>query len=142
MDLYNCLCSACGAYINQDETGEPYLPFKNIILCSTCYINLVPEIYRMAGKGDGGLIHLQFKYFLQSTHNIRKRTQIRQYQTIFKQLLHKYNFACVLCGEVEQKKLAIDHIHPVARGGTDDFNNLQILCKSCNSRKGAKVALV
>lgn len=32
----------------------------------------------------------------------------------------------------------IDHIFPRARGGQNNESNLQILCVSCNSAKGAK----
>ena len=35
--------------------------------------------------------------------------------------------------------LEIDHIHPKSAGGTDDPDNLQVLCTSCNTSKGAKV---
>jgi HNH endonuclease len=35
--------------------------------------------------------------------------------------------------------LEIDHIHPRSRGGTDRADNLQVLCTSCNSSKGARV---
>lgn len=46
------------------------------------------------------------------------------------------NFTCQICGS--RKNLAVDHIHPERKGGTLDLTNLQTLCKSCNSRKGAK----
>lgn len=41
---------------------------------------------------------------------------------------------CAHCGE--EDNLSIDHIRPISKGGSDDLDNLQILCRSCNSRKG------
>lgn len=46
------------------------------------------------------------------------------------------NFTCRHCGR--RQFLSIDHIVPEARGGTLDPANLQTLCQSCNSRKGAR----
>lgn len=43
---------------------------------------------------------------------------------------------CFTCGTEDE--LTIDHIIPLSRGGNHGIGNLQILCKSCNSRKGAK----
>lgn len=41
---------------------------------------------------------------------------------------------CRLCGCTE--RLEIDHIIPVVWGGTDEPENLQVLCKPCNLAKG------
>lgn len=32
--------------------------------------------------------------------------------------------------------LTIDHVKPVSKGGTNTMDNVQILCYSCNRRKG------
>lgn len=130
---YPLECSFCHRII---DDGEPYLPFHTEDICSECFIELIPKIYGMAGFGDGGFIHLLFEACLLSKHNRKKRFPILQYKTILKTLLHKYKFQCVHCGS--QKALTIDHKKPVSKGGADDISNLQILCKSCNSKKGAK----
>ncbi len=46
---------------------------------------------------------------------------------------------CSTCGSTEQ--LTIDHLTPVARGGAPyDLDNLDVLCRPCNSRKGNRAA--
>lgn len=44
---------------------------------------------------------------------------------------------CLTCGTMEH--LTVDHILPILRGGKTDPDNLQTLCRTCNSRKGARV---
>lgn len=46
-------------------------------------------------------------------------------------------YQCLHCGTTEN--LSLDHIHPWSLGGSDDPENLQTLCRPCNSRKGARV---
>jgi 5-methylcytosine-specific restriction endonuclease McrA len=36
----------------------------------------------------------------------------------------------------------IDHIQPIAKGGTNNRSNLQLLCQPCNSSKGARDPIV
>jgi len=50
--------------------------------------------------------------------------------------MQKSNGVCVACGTDE--RLQVDHIIPVSRGGTNDPDNLQMLCKSCNASKRDK----
>lgn len=47
---------------------------------------------------------------------------------------------CAYCETYIPDCYEIDHIHPLARGGSNWPSNLQLLCKPCNMRKWAKVA--
>lgn len=40
---------------------------------------------------------------------------------------------------VQFSDIEIDHIVPESRGGSADPSNLQLLCRTCNRRKGARV---
>lgn len=46
------------------------------------------------------------------------------------------NFTCQYCGS--RQNLSIDHIYPESKGGEATIENCQTLCRSCNSRKGAR----
>lgn len=52
-------------------------------------------------------------------------------------LLTKYNHCCLWCGC--KGKLSRDHIIPVTLQGPDTIDNIQPLCKVCNSRKNNRV---
>jgi hypothetical protein len=45
--------------------------------------------------------------------------------------------ACLICGDTDD--LTLDHIWPQVLGGEHTMENLRVLCRSCNSRKGARV---
>lgn len=49
-------------------------------------------------------------------------------------------FVCVYCGAHPPAiVLHVDHVHPVAEGGTNDVDNLVTACEPCNLGKGAKL---
>lgn len=62
------------------------------------------------------------------------------------------NLVCALCGKICDPNdhswsvstgplhPSIDHIIPLHRGGGDNWENVQIACMECNSRKGDKIA--
>lgn len=56
--------------------------------------------------------------------------------TLGYEVLKRARFRCELCGvSADVRALEVDHIVPRNRGGSDDVDNLQALCYSCNSMK-------
>jgi 5-methylcytosine-specific restriction endonuclease McrA len=50
-----------------------------------------------------------------------------------------YNWTCPKCWRKEpQIKLTRDHIVAVSKGGSDNIENIQPLCVSCNSKKSTR----
>jgi len=46
---------------------------------------------------------------------------------------------CENCGAKEKPMyMEVDHITPYSIGGTSTLDNLQLLCRKCNSQKGSK----
>jgi hypothetical protein len=53
------------------------------------------------------------------------------------EVLKKFKFTCVYCGgSAPDVLIEVDHIVPVAEGGTNDLMNLTAACKKCNIGKG------
>lgn len=54
--------------------------------------------------------------------------------------------ACAICGKPLDKTLptydpgspVVDHITPIARGGSDDVSNKQVTHRACNAAKGTR----
>ena len=52
-------------------------------------------------------------------------------------LLKKYRYSCARCGSGED--ICRDHKIPISKGGDDGIDNIQPLCRQCNSRKWNKI---
>jgi len=50
-------------------------------------------------------------------------------------LCNHYKCICLACGR--EVKLTVDHVIPLSKNGTNDIDNIQPLCRSCNARKHA-----
>ena len=50
-------------------------------------------------------------------------------------VMERDNYKCVYCASTNNPEL--DHNEAHANNGSDEIDNLQVLCRSCNRRKGA-----
>ncbi len=44
------------------------------------------------------------------------------------------NYQCQKCNS--RNDLTLDHIQPYSKGGPESYENLRVLCRSCNSKRG------
>lgn len=77
---------------------------------------------------------------LRRRENELKRRAIKNkngvYKISIKELRKLRNQNCLYCEQIAE--ITIDHIIPIARGGSHSIGNLAPACQSCNSSKGSK----
>ena len=57
----------------------------------------------------------------------------------WRELCKTYDYRCLACGkQFDIGELTADHIVSVLNGGTSNIDNIQPLCKPCNSSKGSR----
>ena len=74
------------------------------------------------------------KHYRTGGRSCKQESQRRRH--LKKILLHEsYNY-CGYCGKkIAEKKLTIDHIVPVSKGGQTTLTNLVLCCEPCNRTK-------
>jgi len=83
----------------------------------------------------------QKAYLIKMRHEYRKRGNDGLH-TFFEweNLKAQYNWTCPCCHKSEPDViLTEDHIIPVSKGGSNNIENIQPLCRSCNSRKHTEI---
>lgn len=58
-------------------------------------------------------------------------------RNVRKEVFELHGKKCLCCGS--DKKITLDHVIPVNKGGLNEIKNLQPLCISCNSRKSDQI---
>lgn len=102
---------------------EEQLPGKNRGHFALCY-DCLRELY----------MEFIAKYDRQVESIIVKRAMIPE--SLRDAVYERDDYRCVQCGSTDD--LTLDHVVPFSVGGQTTMENLRTLCRSCNSKKGAR----
>jgi HNH endonuclease len=94
-------------------------------------ISIATQIYNVLINAINWKINHQ-KYKLELKNKRKEFNKIRN--SLFEKLILIQGNFCKICNI--DSNLVVDHINPLSKTGTNDLDNLQILCSSCNSKKG------
>lgn len=107
-----------------------------------CFVRRNAEALRtIAGQGDGrcGAIaeHMARKLLGPEDQKVETGRSRSIPANVRRLVMERDRYRCVTCDSHEA--LRIDHVHPWARGGSNQADNLQTLCHPCNQAKGARI---
>jgi len=152
-------CPANGVLIETAALDLTSEELRDAIHLAFFHIN--DEILRMASNAGcgplGDVFELPFEEYLtahkkhetekkkelatrsaKSAHSNMRRKEFNssRSQLILKMIEAGTQYFCAVTGCEECVDLTIDHIVPLSKGGSDDLENLQFMCRPHNSSKG------
>ena len=89
---------------------------------------------------QGGISTYERKLFLNARRRAKKKKANGSHtQAEWDLLKEQYKNSCPACGKNESEiRLTEDHIRSLNNGGSDNIENIQPLCRSCNCKKHTK----
>jgi 5-methylcytosine-specific restriction endonuclease McrA len=103
-------------------------------------LNRTPEELRKIRRNYRKANPYQFKAYEHKKRFMRKDLKKSTVQMVYEDNIKKYGtLTCYLCFKpIEFGNDSLEHKMPLIRGGTNEYNNLAISCRSCNSKKHIK----
>ena len=114
-------------------------------ICDPCYLKMPGG--RKPCPTCKAIIHIKQKkcaqHMLDAKGGLTRRFRPLIPKSVQRAAYQRDSYTCVQCGlvgkgethEEKVKGFAIDHVVPNAAGGSSELENLQILCRKCNSAK-------
>lgn len=78
----------------------------------------------------------------QARYRERRKISDKQWAELVGQVIERDGWICAYCDcdtGLPENGHAVDHVFPLARGGTNDLDNLTMACRACNSSKADKI---
>lgn len=128
-------CRLCG------EVFYSEFKYQELGVCSTCVCHLAHEwhMQHTGGPSDTFSTREQVAEYYERS----QRGGFKGYQKapipgrLRKEVMERDAYRCKHCGD--HRDLQVDHVHPESKGGATTLENLQVLCKPCNMKKGVTV---
>ena len=120
--------------LNPRNSNDPFNAINISFKKGNLDLSYVPQLTDFIDKID-----LEISWFIlwTDTKKVKKSNRRSISGTTRQNVLMRDNYTCQICGATvkDGAKLEIDHIIPHSKGGTNDENNLQVLCQQCNREK-------
>lgn len=137
----NLVCDVCKkkterVYVLDPRNNKDDIRFA--CLNGECFPKLLNEMFIQYGSDYLNACSIRDINY-SSRKDTQKRTRSEMTLKLRYTILKRDNFCCVMCGRrPPDVDLCVDHITPVAKGGSNSEKNLRTLCTDCNLGKGVE----